>query len=63
MDPKRFKEVTLSHEIWISRQVLREYAVVMTRQGFVEKPLSSEDVVMDIKQWSSCFNGERGARK
>jgi len=51
----KFKEVALSHEIWISRQVLREYAVVMTRQGFVEKPLSSEDVVMDIKQWSSCF--------
>jgi predicted nucleic acid-binding protein len=53
---KKFKEIAISSEFWISRQVLREYAVVMTRQGIVEKPLSSESVVMDIKQWSSCFN-------
>jgi len=50
----KFKEVAVGTEIWISRQVLREYGVVMSRQGFVEKPLSPEDVVMDIRQWSSC---------
>ncbi len=52
----KFKEVSCNHEIWISRQVLREYAVVMTREGLVEKPLPSEEIVIDIKQWSNCFN-------
>ena len=31
----KFKEVAVGTEIWISRQVLREYGVVMSRQGFV----------------------------
>jgi predicted nucleic acid-binding protein len=52
----KFKEISLSHEVWISTQVLREYAVVMTREGLVENPLSSEEVVADIKQWSDCFH-------
>jgi hypothetical protein len=43
----KFKEISLSHEVWISTQVLREYAVVMTREGLVENPLSSEEVVAD----------------
>ncbi|MBW2741563.1 MAG: hypothetical protein JRE64_22585 [Deltaproteobacteria bacterium] len=41
---KMFKEIAGKCELWISRQVLREYAVVMTRPGIVEKPLSSKDV-------------------
>jgi predicted nucleic acid-binding protein len=52
----KFKEVATHYEMWISRQVLREYVVVMTRAGIVEKPLSSNDVVADIAQWISCFN-------
>jgi len=33
---ENFKEVAGKSELWISRQVLREYAVVMTRTGIVE---------------------------
>ena len=50
-----FKEIAGKCELWISRQVLREYAVVMTRPGIVEKPLSSQDVVSDIEKWESIF--------
>ncbi|PXF56117.1 MAG: hypothetical protein C4B57_01345 [Deltaproteobacteria bacterium] len=42
-------------ELWISRQVLREYAVVMTRTGIVEKPLSPDEVAAGIEQWESIF--------
>jgi len=46
----KFKEIASKGEIWISRQVLREYAVVMTRSGTVEKPLSPENVASDIEK-------------
>ena len=52
---KKFKEIAGKYELWISRQVLREYAVVMTRQGIVEKPLSSNEIVSDIEKWTSIF--------
>ena len=50
-----FKKIAGKCELWISRQVLREYAVVMTRPGIVEKPLSSKDVASDIEKWESIF--------
>lgn len=43
-------------EVWISRQVLREYAVVMTKPDSVEKPLSSEEVIEDLRKWQKIFN-------
>lgn len=52
---EKFKEVAGKSELWISRQVLREYAVVMTRPGIVEKPLSSKEVASDIEKWESIF--------
>jgi len=52
---EKFKEVAGKSELWISRQVLREYAVVMTRPGIVEKPLSSNEVASDIEKWESIF--------
>ena len=52
---EKFKEIVGKYELWISRQVLREYAVVMTRQGIVEKPLSSNEIVSDIEKWTSIF--------
>lgn len=52
---ERFKEIASNHELWISRQVLREYAVVMTREGIVEKPLTPQEVVVDVKQWAGCL--------
>ena len=52
---EKFKEIAGKSELWISRQVLREYAVVMTRPGIVEKPLSSNEVASDIEKWESIF--------
>ena len=52
---EKFKELSGKYELWISRQVLREYAVVMTGPGIVEKPLSSNDVAADIEKWESIF--------
>jgi predicted nucleic acid-binding protein len=52
---KTFKEIARKSELWISRQVLREYAVVMTRHGIVEKPLSSKEIVSDMEKWGSLF--------
>ena len=51
----KFKELAKRSELWISRQVLREYAVVMTGPGFVEKSLSPRKVVSDIEKWESIF--------
>ncbi len=52
---KKFKEVASENEIWISRQVLREYAVVMTGASTIERPLSAEEVTKDIEKWESLF--------
>jgi len=52
---KRFKDILNEYELWISRQVLREYAVIMSRPGIVENPLSSEEVASDIERWESIF--------
>ena len=40
-------------ELWISRQVLREYAVVMSRSGIIEKPLTSAEIVSDLTKWGT----------
>lgn len=52
---ERFKHVVEKYDIWISRQVLREYAVVMSRQEFYEKTLTSRDIVDDIVKWENSF--------
>ena len=41
----KFKELAAKSELWISRQVLREYAVVMSRSGIIEKSLTSGEIV------------------
>ena len=51
----KVKELTKRSELWISRQVLREYAVVMTGSGGVEKPLFLRKVVTDIEKWEGIF--------
>jgi len=51
----KFKALASENDLWISRQVLREYAVVMTRSESVENPLSSEEVASDIKKWIEKF--------
>ena len=54
---KKFREIikTYGCEIYISRQILREYAVVMTKPGIIENPLTPEEVVLDIEKWSEIF--------
>ncbi len=44
------------YEIWISRQILREYAVVISRKELVEKPLRARQVTDDIARWEQSFN-------
>jgi predicted nucleic acid-binding protein len=46
-----FKRASAGYELWTSRQVLREYAVVMTRPDIMEKPLSLGEVISDIEKW------------
>jgi len=52
---KKFIEISAQYELWISRQVLREYAVVMSSPAIIEKPLTAEEVVQDIEKWGKIF--------
>ena len=52
----KFKEIASRNELWISRQILREYAVVVTRPGTVEKPLSPEIIASDIENLKDTFH-------
>ncbi|MHB8337840.1 MAG: type II toxin-antitoxin system VapC family toxin [Ignavibacteriaceae bacterium] len=52
---EKVKELFDKYEIWISRQVLREYAVVMTNSSLLQKPLSSDEVEKDMEKWGSIF--------
>ncbi len=44
-----------SYAMVISRQILREYAVVMTRPGLLETPLTPTEVADDLEQWQRVF--------
>ena len=50
-----FQNVSKKYEIWISRQVLREYAVVVSRKECVEKPLKPGEINDDIAKWEQLF--------
>lgn len=52
---EKVKELIDKYEIWISRQVLREYAVVMTNSSLLQKPLTSEEVEKDMEKWANIF--------
>jgi predicted nucleic acid-binding protein len=51
-----FKQVVEKYDLWISRQVLREYAVVMSRQEFYHRILTPQEVVADITKWEQSLN-------
>ena len=51
-----FRSVVEKCDIWISRQVLREYAVVMSRQEFYGRTLTPEEIAADIAKWEKSFN-------
>ncbi|RLB37048.1 MAG: hypothetical protein DRH12_14895 [Deltaproteobacteria bacterium] len=48
--------ITKGNILFISEQVLREYLVIMTRPGILEKPISPELAVDDIKRMQEQFN-------
>jgi predicted nucleic acid-binding protein len=50
-----FKSIAEKYEIWISRQILREYAVVVSRKEDVEKPLKPQEIINDIVKWEISF--------
>jgi predicted nucleic acid-binding protein len=58
----RFETLAEDYELWISRQILREYAVVMTRAGVLEKPLTAEELISDICIFMSFFSYRRRNR-
>ncbi len=51
-----FKEIKEHYELWTSTQVLREYAVVMTRKDFVEKPLTNREIINDLNIWMQTLS-------
>jgi predicted nucleic acid-binding protein len=46
---------TQSHDLWISRQVLREYLATMTRGNIVDRHLSTKTLLDDIRYFSEYF--------
>lgn len=42
-------------ELWISRQVLREYLVVVTRPGGLASPLATADAIRRIRDFTTMF--------
>jgi len=51
-----FENLQKDCELWISGQVLREYAVIMTRPGFLAKTLTTQELISDIHVFRSLFN-------
>ncbi|MBN1834050.1 MAG: PIN domain-containing protein [Deltaproteobacteria bacterium] len=52
----KLDELALSgNALFVSNQVIREYLVIMTRPGFVEKPISSESAIEDAKRITKEF--------
>lgn len=51
-----FQIVKDKYNLWISRQILREYAVIVSRSDFMEKALDSEVVADDLEAWENELN-------
>lgn len=54
-DVIKFFQEYLENDFWISRQVLREYAVVMTRNNNNKSLMKAEEVVKEIKYLNDNF--------
>ena len=53
---KNFQVINEKYELWISRQILREYAVVISRPGFSNNIADSETIADDLVRWESNLN-------
>jgi predicted nucleic acid-binding protein len=42
--------------LFVSNQIIREYLVIMTRPGFIEKPIPLESAIEDTKRMMKEFN-------
>ena len=52
---KIFETIAGDYELWISRQILREYTVIMTRPESLEKPITPEEVISDLEKFENIF--------
>ena len=53
---RRLNELSGSgNPLFISDQVIREYLVIMTRPGFIEKPISNESAIEDAERMKKEF--------
>jgi predicted nucleic acid-binding protein len=43
-------------ELWISRQILREYLATLTRPQSFSIPQSSEVLIEDVRKYQNCFS-------
>ena len=50
---EKFQHANENYELWISWQILREYAVVISHPGYSNKIVTSEIVVDDLIRWES----------
>lgn len=50
-----FVEIRNHYELWISRQVLREFAVVVSRPDFAEHPADSVSLISALTKWGEIF--------
>ena len=53
---KIFNNLINTSQLWISRQIIREYFAVTSKTGFVEYPLSSSEIIYDIKIFETIFD-------
>ena len=42
-------------ELWINRQVLREYLAVLTRTSLLSAPIPKESLIEDVRAFSAAF--------
>jgi len=50
-----FSNIKENYDIWISRQVLREYAVVVSRTRDVSTPAEPFEIADDLEKWENAF--------
>jgi len=53
---KAFADIRNNFDLWISRQILREFAVVVSRPDFSEYPADSDSVTTALKKWAVLFS-------
>lgn len=53
---KAFADIRNNFDLWISRQILREFAVVVSKPDFSEHPADSNSVTTALKKWAVLFS-------